>query len=133
MNAPAAGLAPPHMPGGIPWVGHMLSFAANPYKFCEKVAATGGEITSFTLFGQKIVLLTGDQASELFYRSTDEQLDQAAAYKLMTPIFGEGLLFDAPPELKDQQQKALMPSLRLDAMRNHSHKVVKEVEDITAG
>ena len=120
----------PHMKGGLPWIGHMVSFAMNPFKFVEKVAAEGGEIASFTLLGQKIVLLTGDEASELFYRSSDEQLDQSAAYKLMTPIFGEGLVFDAPLEKKDQQLKALMPSLRMEAMKNHSHKIVQEVEDL---
>jgi sterol 14-demethylase len=121
----------PRLKGGIPWVGHMLSFGTNPYKFMEKVAATG-EIASFTLFGQKIILLTGDQASELFYRSSDEQLDQSAAYKLMTPIFGEGLVFDAPIDKKNQQLKMLMPSLRIEAMRDHSHKIVQEVEDAIA-
>lgn len=131
-EAQSGGAQPPHARGGLPWIGHMVSFAMNPYHFVEKVAAEGGEITSFTLLGQKIVLLTGDEASELFYRSTDEQLDQSAAYKLMTPIFGEGLVFDAPLDIKDQQLKALMPSLRIDAMRNHSQKIVQEVEDIIA-
>ena len=129
----AALAEPPAMRGGLPWVGHMFAFATNPFHFVKRVAAECGDIASFRLLGQKIVLLTGDEASELFYRSTDEQLDQSAAYKLMTPIFGEGLLFDAPLERKDEQQKALMPSLRIEAMRDHSHKIVKEVEDIIAG
>lgn len=123
---------PPKYASGIPWLGQMIPFARNPYRFVKKVADTVGEIGSFSLLGQKIVLLTGDEASELFYRSTDEQLDQSAAYKLMTPIFGEGLVFDAPLKRKDEQLKALMPSLRVDAMRNHSQKIVQEVEDIVA-
>lgn len=138
MNAPdAAASAPaariPRAGGGLPWIGHMLSFGSNPYQFVERIAGEHGEVVQFTLFGQKIVLLTGDEASELFYRSTDEQLDQSAAYKLMTPIFGEGLVFDAPLERKDEQLKAMMPSLRIDAMRHHSSKVVQEVEELTAG
>ena len=114
MSAPmsmahAGGFEPPRMKGGLPWIGHMVAFAKNPFGFVSKVAATAGEITSFTLLGQKIVLLTGDAASELFYRSSDEQLDQSAAYKLMTPIFGEGLVFDAPNPRKNEQLKMLMP------------------------
>lgn len=124
------GLAPPAMAGGLPWVGHMLSFASNPFQFVKRVSDTVGEIAAFKLLGQKIVLLTGDEASEVFYRSTDEQLDQSAAYKLMTPIFGEGLVFDAPLHIKDQQLKALMPSLRAEAMRDHSGKIVQEVEEM---
>jgi sterol 14-demethylase len=130
---PNAGAAPPTVSGGIPWVGHMLSFVRNPYHFVQRAADEAGEIATFKMLGQKIILLTGDEASELFYRSTDEQLDQSAAYKLMTPIFGEGLVFDAPLKRKDEQLRALMPSLRVDAMREHSHKIVQEVEDLIAG
>jgi len=131
--APNANAVPPTVSGGIPWVGHMLPFIKNPYRFVQRAADEAGEIASFQMFGQKIILLTGDEASELFYRSSDEQLDQSAAYKLMTPIFGEGLVFDAPLKRKDEQLRALMPSLRVDAMREHSHKIVQEVEDLIAG
>ncbi len=122
----------PVLKGGLPWIGHMFAFASNPYRFVEKAAARLGEVASFKLLGQRIVLLTGSDASELFYRSTDEQLDQSAAYKLMTPIFGEGLVFDAPIQRKNEQLKMLMPSLRVEAMRDHSHKIVQEVNDIIA-
>lgn len=127
-----SGTAPPKIKGGLPWIGHMLSFAANPYKFVTKVATDAGEIASFTLLGQNIVLLTGDQASQLFYRSSDEQVDQAEAYKLMTPIFGEGLAFDAPPAYRKQQFRMIMSALRFEAIHNYSHKIVKEVDDLTA-
>ncbi len=131
-TSPAHGALPPKVSGGIPWVGHMVPFVKNPYRFVQRAADEAGEIAAFKMLGQKIILLTGDEASELFYRSTDEQLDQSAAYKLMTPIFGEGLVFDAPLQRKDEQLRALMPSLRVDAMREHSHKIVQEVEGLIA-
>ena len=93
----------PRLGGGLPYLGHMFAFATNPFHFVERVARECGEVGSFTLLGQRIVLLTGAEASELFYRSSDEQLDQSAAYKLMTPIFGEGLVFDAPLERKKRR------------------------------
>lgn len=120
----------PRVAGGLPWLGHIASFARNPYHFVKQAADTTGEVAAFKLLGQRIILLTGRDASELFYRSSDEQLDQSAAYRLMTPIFGKGLVFDAPNERKNEQLRMLMPSLRVDAMRQHSSKVVKEVEDI---
>jgi len=126
----APAVDPPRFPGGLPWIGHMLDFARNPYQFVSKVATTTGEIGTFLLFGQRIVLLTGDEASEVFYRSSDEQLDQAEAYRLMTPIFGEGVVFDAPIERKNEQLRMIMPTLRLEAMREHSQKIVDEVTDI---
>lgn len=129
-NKAIGGSQPPRVSGGLPWVGHMISFAKNPFNFVNKAAAETGEIAMFKMLGQNIILLTGDEASELFFRASDEQLDQSAAYKLMTPIFGEGLVFDAPIERKNEQLKMLMPSLRIEAMREHSYKIVQEVEDI---
>ena len=121
---------PPRLRGGLPLLGHMLPFAKNPFRFMKKVSDEVGEIAQFKIFNQRMVLLTGDEASTLFYRSSDEQLDQSAAYKLMTPIFGEGIIFDAPIDRKNQQLKMLMPSLRMEAMRHHSDKIVQEVEDM---
>ena len=118
-NPEHLGSAPPRAGGGLPLLGHMVDFVRNPFNFARKIADQHGEIVSFRLLGQRIVMLTGEEASALFYRSSDEELDQSAAYKLMTPIFGEGLIFDAPIERKNEQLKMLMPSLRMEAMRNH--------------
>jgi sterol 14-demethylase len=125
-------MQPPNARGGLPILGHMVDFVRNPFNFTRKIASKYGEIVSFRLLGQRIVMLTGEEASTLFYRSSDEELDQSAAYKLMTPIFGKGLIFDAPIERKNEQLKMLMPSLRMDAMRGHSGKIVQEVEDAIA-
>ena len=125
-------MQPPRARGGLPLLGHMVDFVRNPFNFARKIADQHGEIVSFRLLGQRIVMLTGEEASALFYRSSDEELDQSAAYKLMTPIFGEGLIFDAPIERKNEQLKMLMPSLRMEAMRNHSGKIVQEVEEAIA-
>lgn len=121
---------PPRLGGGLPWLGHILPFTRNPYLLMQKAAGECGEVAAFTLLGQRIVLLTGDEASTVFYRSSDEEVDQSAAYKLMTPIFGPGLVFDAPLEKKNEQLKMLMPSLRVQAMRTHAEKVVQEVKDM---
>ena len=124
------GLEPPRLKGGLPLLGHMVDFARNPYRFMKNASEEGGEVVAFKMFNQNIVLLTGPEASNAFYRAPDEQLDQSAAYKLMTPIFGEGIVFDAPIERKNEQLRMLMPSLQISAMRTHSTKVVQEVEDI---
>lgn len=122
----------PKLKGGFPLIGHIASFAMNPFFFMKRVSDELGEIAQFRLFNQTMVLLTGDEASKVFYRSSDDQLDQSAAYKLMTPIFGEGIIFDAPNALKNEQLKMLMPSLRMEAMKQHSGKIVQEVDEMIA-
>ncbi len=51
----------------------------------------------FQLADREVVLVSGAVASEEFFRAPEEDLDQAAAYPFMTPVFGEGVVFDASP------------------------------------
>ena len=39
-----------------------------------------GDVGSFQLADKKVILLTGAEANEFFFRSADEELDQAEAY-----------------------------------------------------
>lgn len=126
------GKSPPKMPGALPLLGHMLEFGKNPFAYMMKLRNTLGEIGEFRMFHQQMVLLTGPEASEAFFRAPDAQLDQSQAYKIMTPIFGKGVVFDAPPHKKDQQLKMLMPVLRDQPMRGYARVIVREVEQMIA-
>ena len=128
----ASGKEPPKMPGALPIFGHMLSFGKNPFQYMMTLRNTLGEIGEFRMFHQKMVLMTGPEANEAFFRAADAQLDQSQAYKIMTPIFGKGVVFDAPPHKKDQQLKMLMPVLRDKPMRGYAQVIVQEVEQMIA-
>jgi sterol 14-demethylase len=125
-------LAPPKMPGALPLLGHMLAFGKNPFDYMMQLRNSLGEIGEFRMFHQKMVLMTGPEANEAFFRAPDAQLDQSQAYKIMTPIFGKGVVFDAPPHKKDQQLKMLMPVLRDKPMRGYAQVIVQEVEQMIA-
>ena len=124
--------APPKMPGALPLIGHMLDFGKNPFDYMMRLRNTLGEIGEFRMFHQQMVFMTGPQANEAFFRAPDAQLDQSQAYKIMTPIFGKGVVFDAPPHKKDQQLKMLMPVLRDKPMRGYAQVIVQEVEQMIA-
>ena len=126
------GKEPPKMPGALPLLGHMLEFGKNPFDYMMRLRNTLGEIGEFRMFHQKMVLMTGPEANEAFFRAPDAQLDQSQAYKIMTPIFGKGVVFDAPPHKKDQQLKMLMPVLRDKPMRGYAQVIVQEVEQMIA-
>jgi sterol 14-demethylase len=121
---------PPALPGGFPFAGHIFEFGKNPHEFMMRLRKEYGDAAEFKLFHQNMVLLTGTEASEAFYRAPDEVLDQSAAYKIMTPIFGKGVVFDAPIEKKNQQLQMLMPALRDKPMRTYSDIIVDEVENL---
>ncbi|HYE34104.1 cytochrome P450 [Methylocaldum sp.] len=121
---------PPAISGGLPVAGHIFEFGRNPHAFMMRLREELGDVAEFKLFHQNMVLLTGVEASEAFYRAPDEALDQGAAYKIMTPIFGRGVVFDASIEKKNQQLQMLMPALRDKPMRTYSDIIVAEVESM---
>src|SRR5512145_3532107 len=114
------GRRPPLLSGGWPLLGHLLELRRDPIALMQRLRAECGEIGEFRLAGHPVVLLTGEEAQEAFFRAPDEQLDQAAAYPFMKPIFGEGVVFDATPEQRKQAMRN--QSLRDKFMRGHAEK-----------
>jgi sterol 14-demethylase len=121
----------PLLSGGLPLLGHLLELRRDPIALMQRLRAECGEIGEFRLAGHRIALLTGEEAQEAFFRAPDEQLDQAAAYPFMKPIFGEGVVFDATPEQRRQAMRN--QSLRDKFMRGHAEKIAAEVERMTQG
>ena len=73
----------------------------------------------------------GADANEIFFRAPDEDLDQAEAYPFMTPIFGEGVVFDA--DRPSERRKALHnQALRDKFMRGHAETIAAEVDRMVA-
>ncbi len=97
----------------------------------RRVRAECGHVGRFDLAGRPVILLSGAQANEFFFRAPDEDLDQAGAYPFMTPIFGAGVVFDASPE---RRRDALHnQALRGHMMRGHAQTIADEVDRMVAG
>ena len=96
----------------------------------QRVHDECGEIGEMRLAHQSVVMMYGEEAHEAFFRAPDEQLDQAAAYPFMTPIFGKGVVFDATPEQRKQAIKN--QSLRDQFMRGHAQVIADETERMIA-
>ncbi len=89
-----------------------------------------GDVGIFQLADKTVVLLSGAEANEFFFRSSDEELDQQAAYPFMTPVFGEGVVFDASPERRKEMLHNT--ALRGEQMRGHAATIDREVQDMVA-
>jgi sterol 14-demethylase len=112
--------------GAQPDGGHLQELRRNPIGLMRRVRIECGDVGSFDLAGRQVVLLSGAEANEFFFRAPDEDLDQASAYPFMTPIFGKGVVFDASPE---RRREALRnQALRGDMMRGHAQTIADEVE-----
>jgi len=122
---------PPWVSGGREVNGHLEELRSNPIGLMRRVREECGDVGQFRLADKEVVLLTGARANEFFFRAPEEELDQAEAYPFMTPIFGEGVIFDAPPERR--REMLHNQALRDKFMRGHAATIAAEVEQMVAG
>lgn len=120
------GATPPKVSGDDGGTGHLEELRVDPIGLMQRTRDECGDVGEFRLADKDVVLLTGAEANEVFFRASEEDLDQAAAYPFMTPIFGEGVVFDADPE---ERRRALHnQSLRDKFMRGHAAVITAEIE-----
>ncbi len=128
-SSPASRGTPDHRAplgsGSLPLLGHLLAVRKNPLAVMRKIHEECGEAGVMNLAGNRITLFYGAEAQEAFFRAPEEQLDQAAAYPFMAPIFGPGVVFDATPEQRKQAMRN--QSLRDNMMRGHAEGISAEV------
>ncbi|MCB0946618.1 MAG: cytochrome P450, partial [Mycobacterium sp.] len=104
---------------------HLEEFRTDPIGLMKRLRDECGDVGWFQLAGKKVILLTGAEANEFFFRSSDEDLDQAEAYPFMTPVFGEGVVFDASPERRAEMLHNT--ALRGEHMKGHAATIEREV------
>jgi sterol 14-demethylase len=110
---------------------HLEELRTDPIALMRRVRQECGDVGAFRLGDRTVVLLSGARANEFFFRAPDEDLDQAEAYPFMTPIFGEGVVFDATPE---QRREALHnQALRGSFLKGHAETIAAEVDRMVAG
>lgn len=124
---------PPKVSGEKPGAGHMEEFSVNFARFLMRCNAECGELAEFNMGGQQTVLMSGPEAQEAFLKTLDLKLSRAAAYQATVPVFGKGVIFDAPPDKMKTQLKIQVDALRYQNMKNYSAIISQEVEDWVAG
>ncbi len=120
----------PDVPAIIKGTGHLPEMRVDPITLFHRVREECGDIGRFRLADKQVVLVTGAEANEAFFRAPENVLDQAAAYPFMTPIFGKGVVFDASPE--ERQQMLKNQALRGDMMRGHAQTIEAEIRRMVA-
>jgi len=118
------------VPEIIRGTGHLPEMRIDPIGLFHRVRAECGDVGQFRIADKNVVLVTGSDANEAFFRAPDDILDQAAAYPFMTPIFGKGVVFDASP--KERQQMLKNQALRGDMMRGHAQTIEAEIRRMVA-
>ena len=120
----------PRVSGGEEEHGHLEEFRTDPIGLMQRVREECGDVGWFQLVDKHVVFLSGAEANEFFFRSADEDLDQAEAYPFMTPIFGKGVVFDASPERRKEMLHN--SALRGEQMKGHAATIEGEVKKMIA-
>lgn len=108
---------------------HLDELRTDPIALMRRVRDECGDVGAFRIGGRRVVMLSGAEANEHFFRAPDEELDQAEAYPFMTPIFGAGVVFDATPE---QRREALHnQALKGSFLKGHAATIAAEVGRMT--
>ncbi len=120
----------PRVSGGEEEYGHLEEFRTDPIGLMHRIREECGDVGWFQLVDKQVVMLSGSEANEFFFRSSDAELNQAEAYPFMTPIFGEGVVFDADPERRAEMLHNT--ALRGEQMKGHAATIENEVKKIIA-
>jgi sterol 14-demethylase len=111
--------------------GHLEELRTDPIGLLQRVRDECGDVGRFRLADRDVVLVSGADVNETFFRAPDEVLDQAEAYPFMTPIFGKGVVFDATPERRREMLKN--QALRGEQMKGHAATIEREIRGMVAG
>jgi sterol 14alpha-demethylase len=130
MKSTAGRREPPRVSGGLGENAHLDEYRIDPIALMQRVRSECGDVGEFTFGNRDVVLLTGADANEFYFRAPEEELDQAEAYPFMTPIFGNGIVFDASPERR--REMLHNQALRDKFMRGHAATIATEVECMVA-
>jgi sterol 14-demethylase len=87
-----------------------------------------GELFSFLLAGKQVTLLTGPPANEAFFHAPDDQLSAKEAYQFTVPIFGQGIAYDASPDVMSEQLSLLFPALREQRLQAYARFMTEEAD-----
>ncbi|MCA9620565.1 MAG: cytochrome P450 [Myxococcales bacterium] len=128
-RTPSGLKTPPLLSGGLPILGHTVEFVRSAIELLTRAQRELGEVAAVEVGGRRMVALFGPDAQEAVFRAPDAQLNPKDAYKIMTPVFGEGMVYDAPDDKMAEQMKMLVPALKDKRMRTYGETILQEVLD----
>lgn len=120
---------PPIFDAGIPVIGGLIKFIKDPLKAVWAGFKKHGDCFTISMMGKRLTFLVGPKAHEVFFGANDAELGQEEVYKFMTAVFGKGVVYDAPPNIRSQQFKFLGRGLRTERLKSYVPLIMKECED----
>eukprot|EP00170_Pyropia_yezoensis_P008902 contig_38145_g8936 len=111
---------------GLPLVGNVVAFMRDPLGLVRRGHAARGGVFTIRIAHKRMTFLLGAAPHAAFFRATDEQLDQTEVYRFSVPVFGRGVVYDAPLPVRLQQFRLLSLSLRVNMLETYVPMMVGE-------
>ncbi len=81
---------------------------------------------------KRLTFLIGPEAQEAFCKAKDDTLSQDEVYHFMLPVFGPGVVYDAPPKKRQVQFTSMANGLRTSRLKGYVQKIEKETREFLA-
>jgi len=116
----------PKLSGGLPVMGHALSFMKNPIQLLTRGYEEHGKIFSMKLPGQNVVVMLGPEHNKFVFDQTDKLLSIKEAYPFFVRMFNKDFFFIGGNEAYHQQRGIILPCFRATVMPNYIDVMVLE-------
>ena len=117
---------PPSYSVGLPIVGNIISFLRDPLALVWDAYRKCGPCFTVQLAHKRLTFFIGPQAHVSFFRGNDDELSQTEPYSFSVPVFGRGVLYDAPIHIRLQQLRVLSVRLRVDILNSYVPMMISE-------
>lgn len=91
-----------------------------------------GDVFRVRLFTEMVTIMIGSDANAAFFEQKDSVLSQREVYGFTVPVFGKGVVYDAPLSVMTQQLRFVKHGLSALSMATHAGKIVRETEEYFA-
>lgn len=116
----------PPVVGSIPFLGSGLQFSKDALGTIRQAVSKHRDIFTLKVFWFNMTYLIGPEAHEIFFKAGDEELSPKEAYQFVVPVFGPGIVYDAPINIMTEQIGFVKSGLRLDAFKKNVPIMQKE-------
>lgn len=120
--------SPPTAHLGLPIIGNYMEFAKQPVDFIKRCFDKYGSIYTVPMLHKNLTFLIGPEVSAPFFALSDEKMSQSEVYGFMTPVFGKGVVYDAPTKRRQQQMQTMANGLKSLRLASYVPKIEREVE-----
>ncbi|PYM15801.1 MAG: hypothetical protein DMD81_14140 [Candidatus Rokuibacteriota bacterium] len=118
----------PEIPGAWPGLGHALEFRRDPVGLLRRGRAELGDVFALRLPATRVTVCAGPEAHGAVFNAPEDVLSVREVYRFTVPIFGDGVVYDVPPEVLDEQMGFVLPALRDERLRVYARVMQQETE-----